>query len=261
MMKRLWPFHKKNKPAVKPTAAGFDPGAFPSNPSAILPSNHSGFPLCPHGLPLPHQELMVTVSYGTPEQFYYIGEQLAHLVTHFLPKKPRVLDVGCGCGKVARFLLLNPDLHYTGFDIFSPSIVWCNNSFGKIAGDRFVFKHYNGYSSIYNPQGTISPCEYKFPVENGGVNFVIAASLFTHLLEEECEHFLSEVHRVLETGGLALISIHDQPASGKKYSGDHSRVDIDVSYFKNLAGKHALILKEDIGNFLGQRALLFENRA
>ncbi len=260
-MKRIWPFGSKNNPPLKTPDPGFDPGTFPTNPSSILPTNHSGFPPSPYALPLPSQQLMVTVSYGTPEQFYFIGEQWAHLVTRFLPEKPRVLDVGCGCGKLARFLFLNPSLHYIGFDLFSPSIIWCNNSFGKIAGDRFVFKHFDGYSSIYNPHGTISACEYKFPIENGGVNFVVAASLFTHVIEKECMHYLSEIHRVLEPGGLALISIHDQPASGKKYSGDHSRIDIDVNYFKDLAGKCELILKEDIGNFIGQHTLLFKNRA
>jgi hypothetical protein len=124
--------------------------------------------------------------------------------------------------------------------------------------DVSLYKH--PYQILLTSRGTISACEYKFPVENGGVNFVVAASLFTHVLEKECQHYLVEIHRVLALGGLALVSIHDQPFPGTKYSGDYSRIDIDVNHFVDLAKNHQLILKKDIGYFHGQHTLLFQNQ-
>lgn len=234
--------------AAEPT---FDVSKFPTD-------NYKGLIAWPHTIPLPNTQLIGTVSYGTLEQFYIIGEAWAQLVARFQPDEPVVLDLGCGCGKLARFLYLNPRLRYIGIDIFAPSITWCSRAFADLAGDRFSFEHFDGYSTVWNPKGKLSASEYSFPIEDGGVNFVVAASLFTHLLEDDCKHYLNEIGRVLRPGGLALISIHDQPADGEWYSGDHARIDINCGYFVGLAGARRLNLKEDVGNFIGQRALLFE---
>ncbi len=202
---------------------------------------------------------MGTVSMGTIEYFYLIGEAWAHLMTRFLPDNPVVCDLGCGCGKMARFLYLNPNIRYVGIDIFLPSIKWCREAFAHVHDTRFRFVHFDGYSTVWNPNGKILSNNFVLPIEDCSVNFVVAGSLFTHLLEEECKHYLDEIKRILKPGGLALISIHDKPKEGARFSGDHSRIDISYDYFLSLTNERLLSLKEDIGNFLGQRTILFES--
>lgn len=226
-----------------------------SNSSSL---NYSKLLSWPYVLPLPNEHLIGTVSYGTLEQFYHIGEAWAYLVTQFLPENPKILDLGCGCGKLARFLYLNPLIQYIGIDIYLPSIEWCKQAFDSLNDNRFRFEHFDGHSTVWNPNGKIQTVEYIFPLENNTINFVIGASLFTHTLEDECKHYLSEINRVLSVNGLVLVSIHDEPKDDLKYSGDHSRIDIDFDYFIKLAKENSLEIKKDIGNFMGQRVLLFE---
>ncbi|MDD5700410.1 MAG: class I SAM-dependent methyltransferase [Dehalococcoidales bacterium] len=224
----------------------------------ILPLNHATYGPWPRVLPLPSEELMGTVSLGKPEAFYVIGEAWAHLVSSFLPSNPILLDMGCGCGKLARFLYLNPDIQYIGFDLFLPSIQWCKSVFPSFTGERFRFFHFDGYSSVWNPSGKLSAIDYIFPLKDDEANIAVAGSLFTHLTEKECEHYLLETRRVLKPRGVFIVSIHDKPTEGEQYSGDHSRIDVKDKYFIKLATDRGFSLKQDLGYFIGQRVLVFE---
>jgi SAM-dependent methyltransferase len=53
----------------------------------------------------------------------------------------RFLDVGCGCGRVARFLLDEPLAEYVGFDRNSNMIDWCNEYLAP-ADSRFTFESF-----------------------------------------------------------------------------------------------------------------------
>ena len=86
----------------------------------------------------------------------------------------------------------------------------------------------------------------------------MCASLFTHLLQLECVHYLEEIARVLKPGGRATISIHNQPAPGTVFSGDASRIDMDEDFFFELAQEAGLRLKQRIGMVYGQQVFLFE---
>lgn len=131
------------------------------------------------------------------DAFFAIGEAWAHVVSHFLPNDPLVVDIGCGCGKFARFLYLNPTLRYVGIDLFLPGILWGRKAFASLAGDRFRFVHFDGHSAVYNPSGTVKPSEYQLPCDNTTADTVVCASLFTHLLEPDCMHYLREITRLL----------------------------------------------------------------
>ena len=135
----------------------------------------------PFAIPIPNATLRDTSSISDLGPFLAIGEAWADLVTHFSPEAPFFLDVGCGCGKLARFLHINPKLRYIGIDLFLPSIEWCRKAFEPITGARFRFEHFNGYSESYNPTGDVDPATYQFPPETNSVDTVVCASLFTHL--------------------------------------------------------------------------------
>jgi len=212
----------------------------------------------PFALPVPNVKLREASSIAELEAFFAIGEAWAQMISYFLAPDPLVLDIGCGCGKLARFLYLNPNLRYIGVDLFLPGIAWCRRAFRDLAGDRFRFEHFDGISRLYNPAGTIPAQEYRQPVDDATVDMVVCASLFTHLLQPECVHYLQEIARVLKPGGRATVSIHNQPASGAVFSGDASRIDIDEDFFFELAQEAGLRLKQRIGMVYGQQVFLFE---
>ena len=212
----------------------------------------------PFALPLPNATMRASSSVADLDSWYAIGEAWAQIASRFLPPDPTVLDLGCGCGKMARFLYVNPGLRYVGVDIFLPAILWCRENFARLAGDRFRFEHFDGVSEIYNPSGTIRPIDYRLPVDDASIDLSICASLFTHLLEPECCHYLLELYRVAKPGGKALVSIHNEPPPGQRYAGDHARIDIDEGYFNELAGAAGLVATAVVGNVYGQQVLLFE---
>jgi SAM-dependent methyltransferase len=217
------------------------------------------WPQQPLSIPIPNAVLREASSVAQLDAFFAIGEAWAHAVTHFLPENPLVLDIGCGCGKLARFLYLNPGLRYIGVDLFLPGIVWCRKAFATVAGNRFRFEHFDGYSSVYNPAGKLKPSEYQLPSNGDSVDTVVCASLFTHLLQPDCVHYLGEIYRVLKPGGTAIISIHTEPGAGRKFSGDEARIDVDPSYFIEVANGAGLRLRQDVGVVYGQQVLVFES--
>lgn len=208
-------------------------------------------PLQPHGIAVPSYALRTEAGTGDLAMFLGIGEAWAQMVTRFLPDDPVVLDLGCGCGKLARFLHLNPRLRYIGVDIFQPGILWCRRAFAGSA-DRFRFEHFDGYSATYNPDGRLKVTDYALPAADGSVDVLVASSLFTHLLETDAVHYLAEIARVLKPGGQALISIHDQVAPGQTWSGDEERIDLDEAYFLALCAAAGLAPEDRIGEVYGQ---------
>jgi SAM-dependent methyltransferase len=109
--------------------------------------NEMSLPPQPLALPIPNAALRESSAINDIGAFLAIGEAWAHVVSHFLPENPILLDIGCGCGKLARFLYLNPKLRYIGVDLFLPAIDWCRREFGALAGDRFRFEHFDGVSA------------------------------------------------------------------------------------------------------------------
>lgn len=188
-----------------------------------------------------------------------IGEAWAQVALRFLPSDDSlVADIGCGCGKMARFLMGNPDLRFVGFDIFQPAIDWCRREFPPVFGDRARFVHLDVRSTLYNSTGVTPAEEVHLPLENGSVDLVICASLFTHLLEPEMRHYLSEVARVLRVGGRLLASIHDVPAAGYEFSGDVTRIDMSHARFLRECVHAGLDLFENLGDLYGQQAFVLE---
>ena len=119
--------------------------------------------------------------------------------------RSRVLDLGCGSGAMAfefrRFL--GPDGRYTGFDVHEPSLRWSRKRFKRDA--RFAFelaRVATPYSAGYEGDAM----QYRFPVATHTVDFALAKSLFTHLLEAEARHYLAEIARVLTRQGRALVT-------------------------------------------------------
>jgi SAM-dependent methyltransferase len=118
----------------------------------------------------------------------------------------RALDIGCGIGRMA--IPLTGYLRggsYAGFDVGREMIGWCRR---KITPryPEFEFTWAPVYNSKYNPFGTVSGAEFRFPYGDSSFDFAFATSLFTHLVRDEARHYLSETARVLKPGGSCLLT-------------------------------------------------------
>ncbi|HEU4707487.1 MAG TPA: class I SAM-dependent methyltransferase [Solirubrobacterales bacterium] len=118
----------------------------------------------------------------------------------------RVLDMGCGIGRMAIPLMgYLEDGSYEGFDVGRAMIRWCSREITPRRPD-FRFTWAPVYNRKYNPFGTVAADGFRFPYEDASFDFVFATSLFTHLVRAETEHYLREAARVLRPGGTALLT-------------------------------------------------------
>jgi len=59
---------------------------------------------------------------------------------------------------------------------------------------------------MYNPQGKSNARDYRFPFATSSFDFAFLASVFTHMLPDDLENYLSEIARALKPGGKCLIT-------------------------------------------------------
>jgi SAM-dependent methyltransferase len=194
---------------------------------------------------------------ATVENFIVVADAWAQLVTRFAPENASVLDIGCGCGRIARVLVNNRWItKYIGFDVVPESIKWCNN-FIAPGWPTAEFHCFDLYSAEYNPSGSIQAGNLRFPAEDKSVDVIFAASLFTHLLEPDVLHYFHEIRRVISNRGRAILSIHNSPSPGTRFSGTEIRVDIASDYFVELGLEAGLKEQERIDNVCGQQTFIF----
>lgn len=119
----------------------------------------------------------------------------------------RVLDVGCGIGRMAVPLTayLSAKGEYWGFDIVKRGIVWCQKRISSRFGN-FHFLHSDIYNKQYNKSGSVLAHDFKFSFDDEYFDFIFLTSVFTHMLPEDVEHYTGEISRVLKTGGKCLIT-------------------------------------------------------
>jgi SAM-dependent methyltransferase len=117
-----------------------------------------------------------------------------------------VFDFGCGCGRLARQLLLQTPRprRYVGIDTNREMVEWCRANLTPV-DPAFQFRHHDVYSPSYAPENSIRLAE-PFPVEDGAFSLVLAHSVFTHLTQAQADYYLHEVARILAPDGLAFTS-------------------------------------------------------
>ena len=143
-----------------------------------------------------------------PGDFVAVGDEF---MRHFaelggLGSSERVLDIGCGIGRIARPLAGHLDAggSYDGFDVSRDGIEWCRRHYAGYP--NFRFRHADLANALYNPGGRVRASEYRFPYDDASFDFALAISVFTHLVEADAANYVAEAARVLVPGGRLLTT-------------------------------------------------------
>ena len=119
-----------------------------------------------------------------------------------------VLDIGCGIGRIARYLCayLNDSGHYEGFDILADCVAWCQENISPVF-PNFHFTATPMRNTYYRPDSSLpDAAEFRFPYEDASFDFVCANSVFTHLMPSVSQNYLKETARVLRPGGISCTT-------------------------------------------------------
>ena len=146
-------------------------------------------------LPVPPPRLRVEVA-GTPEVEWFLesGRRQAEIVRSAadrngapLESAGRMLDFGCGCGRVLRHWHELDRTRVHGCDIDPRMVAWC--------AENLPFA-----------QVTVNALSPPLPYEDSSFGLVHAFSVMTHLSEELQHAWLKELRRILRPGGYFLFS-------------------------------------------------------
>ena len=103
----------------------------------------------------------------------------------------RILDFGCGAGRVTHWLRhLADGAELTGADINPDAIAWCRDNLG--AGAKFLCN------------GARPP----LPLPDAGLDLIYGISVLTHLDEDLQFEWLRELHRIIAPEGLVVLTVH-----------------------------------------------------
>lgn len=154
------------------------------------------------GVPIPPLALMArVVAHADWRLFLRSGAATArrldaHAARAGLPFRAaqRILDFGCGAGRVIRHLpgLTGAELY--GVDYQDELVDWCA-------------RHLAGAFSRNN---LLPPLDFP----DGHFDIVYLLSVFTHLRSDTQRVWLDELARVIRPGGLALVSFHEETQPG-----------------------------------------------
>ncbi len=124
-----------------------------------------------------------------------------------LEPQHRVLDIGCGIGRMAVPLTgyLSNEGSYEGVDIVPEGIEWCTNNLST-RFPRFRFSVADIRNKEYRAGGVTAGSDYRFQFPDADFDFVFLTSVFTHMLPKEVENYLAEISRLLKPGGRCFIT-------------------------------------------------------
>jgi SAM-dependent methyltransferase len=156
-------------------------------------------------LPAPPASLMP----GSDGDFRETGaEFLGHFISHGgLAPNERVLDIGCGVGRMAVPLTqyLDDAGSYDGVDIVAPGIAWCRATITPVY-PRFRFHHLDLTHPLYNPGGSLATDLARLPFAAGSFDFICMVALLPHLTVAEVAHYAEEAARLLAPRGRCLAT-------------------------------------------------------
>jgi SAM-dependent methyltransferase len=152
-----------------------------------------------------------------------------------------VVELGCGCGRIAR-VLKEPWFQgtYVGVDIDEEMLSYCRRNFPD---GRFEFVLSPHKSRTYHPGKLKHPLVTSGDFVIGKPNskdFVYAFTLFTHLLESAVADYVRESYSILKIGGILYFNFIciEHVELGRRWTFRHRRGN---SYVENLRYPEAAV--------------------
>jgi len=175
-------------------------------------------PLVDNGLPVPPARLRVkVVGHADPDAFLRDGRRENGIIREALSRTgvgaagvKRLLDWGCGCGRIVRWWHDLPGTDVHGCD-YNPELVqWVDRNL------PFVAARVNH----------LSP---PLPYEARSFDCVYAISVLTHLTDELGIAWMREIHRVLVPGGRFFFTTHGRLYRDRLAPAETARFDAGES--------------------------------
>jgi hypothetical protein len=123
-----------------------------------------------------------------------------------------IVELGCGCGRIARPLRDPPwdpwfKGTYVGVDIDRDMIEYCRSTFPE---PKFQFILSPHKSTVYSPHNShdapVATRSVLCVVDEQSKDFIYSISLYSHLLETEVIEYMKESHRLLRTNGIMYMT-------------------------------------------------------
>lgn len=117
----------------------------------------------------------------------------------------KILDFGCGCGRILQYLYRDnssKSIQFYGCDVDANAIRWMQANYSN---NNFV----------------VNLFEQPVPFDDSFFDLVYAYSVFTHLDESMQFEWLQDIQRMLRPGGIALLTIHGSKAVQMFIDGPH----------------------------------------
>lgn len=213
------------------------------------------------GVPLPPLALRARVGGADAASFLFLSDQHAQILRRFLAARSGIyfLDLGGGCGKLARGLLDDPRIAgYLLLDIDPDLVQWCNAWLRPAGLRRFLAGWIDVRSASYRPTGAVEVEAARFPLVDGCLDLTWAGSLFTHLEPAAAAHYLAETRRCSKPGAGLLATFHIEPVDQQDFSGDSHRADYHTTAIRALAEQSGWQLVAALGDVGGQELLYLQ---
>ena len=141
--------------------------------------------------------------------FAKVGPEFLNYFRDLCGLKPhdRVLDVGCGSGRMAVPLakFLSSEGSYEGFDISAPVVNWCTENITR-KYPNFRFQVADLYNPAYNRKSKGRAADYVFPFAANDFDVVFLTSVFTHMKPPDMKAYMAQIARVLKPNARCLIT-------------------------------------------------------
>jgi len=143
----------------------------------------------------------------------------------------RILDFGCGCGRIVMWLEgLSAGSDLYGTDIDADALEWASANLPYARFER------NGQ---YPP----------LPFADGHFDLVFSSSVFTHIDEHAQDRWLAELRRVTRPGGYLLLSVHGERAFRHAEAAARGQGQDTTGWASRLATNGILFVEDD--NWVG----------
>jgi len=158
----------------------------------------------PAGVPLPPAKYRMGGRHFLDNSAFVASatKDIERLATFGLDKDSRLLDWGCGAGRLAIGLLetWGSSHHYHGMDVQRPLVRWAEH---HLARPGMVFSWIDVANARYNPDGSNVR---HIPVKSLDYDALFAYSVLSHMDGAEVAGYLVEIKRLLRPNGFAFAT-------------------------------------------------------